>query len=126
MLEVRGRTGEPLQDVEVSVDLRHRWFADVQRARLKTDARGSIDLGSLDQVSSVRLTEPGELHNFWELDVSDLHGMQGALHGRTDGVVRIPYTGASPPPTAVPSLLIEMRGGAPARDAFAAISVENR
>lgn len=126
VLEVRGRTGEPLRDVEVTVDLRHRWFADVQRARLKTDARGRIDLGSLDQVSSVRLSEPGELVNFWELEVSDLHGMQGALHGRSDGVVRIPYTGRFTAPDRRAFSLIEMRGGAPVRDAFAAISVENR
>ncbi|MEC8495888.1 MAG: hypothetical protein VXZ39_13245, partial [Planctomycetota bacterium] len=126
VLEVRGRTGEPLRDVEVTVELRHRWFVDAQRTRLKTDGQGRIDLGVLDQVCSVRLSEPSELVNDWELEVSDLHGMQEVLHGRTGGVLRIPYTGRFTAPDRRAFSLIEFRGGVPARDAFAAISVENR
>lgn len=125
-LEVRGRTGEPVSDVEVRIDLRHRSFSDTRSARLKTDERGRIELGQLGRIASLRVSEPGEMGNTWSLDADDLHGAPRVLHGRAGGEIRVPYTGRFTASDRRGFSLLEMRGSAPLRDAFDAVTVESR
>ena len=103
VLEVRGRTGEPLRDVEVTVDLRHRWFADVQRARLKTDARAASI--SVPWIRCRACASPSRASS--TTSGSSTCPTSTACRARCTAAPTascgFPTRGASPPPTAGPS-----------------------
>lgn len=126
VLEVRGRAGEPRPDQEVRLAVEHRHFDSPVIVRLKTDAKGRIELGKLSDIASVRVTEPANLTNQWPIDSSDVQGLSSRLIGTVGDTLRIPYTGSYRASDRRAFSLLEMRGGEVFADAFDAVAIADR
>ncbi|MEL6712606.1 MAG: hypothetical protein AAFP86_02465, partial [Planctomycetota bacterium] len=122
-LEVRGRNGEPVVDRVLKVALRNPLVAETVEVSLKTDARGRIELGALEDIESVRVLTPSELAGSWPVQRPQYFGMLDVVHARVGLPVHVPYTGRATRADRGAFSLIEMRGGAPYRDVFGAIEV---
>lgn len=69
ILEVRGRSGEPIVDREVQVTLHRRGFGRTEGFDLKTDANGRITLGRLAGFYRVDARPSGRSTQSWQLDL---------------------------------------------------------
>jgi len=126
MVEVRGRNGEPKVDQEVTMRAYNALVGEWRQQTLKTDATGRIALGRLPDVSVVQITAPSALAATWPLDAESHFGHDGVVHARVGQPVLVPYSGASGEAARDVVSLVEMRGGAPYRDAYEALSIERR
>src|SRR5690606_17706686 len=102
----------------VALSLQHAAVGFQVATTLDTDERGRIELGALDGIARVTATLPSGVAQSWpiapELDAPrTLHVVAGA-----------PITLAAPP-AARPGL-VELRGGAPARDLGDRVSISGR
>lgn len=118
-VELRGRTGEPVPGRAVPLELFHRDYRDPIQVSLATDAGGRIRLGEMPGVVVLSAEAlPDEVETF-ALD-TDAAAVPPIATGTAGGVLRVPVTPAEDGGERWVSLL-EMRAGAPFRDASASI-----
>jgi len=115
VLEVLGKSGEALADRAVNVSLTHRDFSRVHETSLKTDGNGRVDLGELDGIATVSCS--GAASRTWRLS-GDAASRASTVHGVAGEPVVIPHPGVGNPLERAELAVLEMRGGAPYRDAF--------
>ncbi len=89
-LDVLGRAGEPLVDAEVRIEVRSRLVGRSERLTLKTDENGRVQLGTLRDIESLKLTSPSSMTNAWNLRETPALGLSDRLHGRTGQTLRVP------------------------------------
>ena len=111
-IEVLGRNGEPVPDEAVRLAFRRRGFAAPVEASLRSDARGRIDLGSLEGLAGLTATMDGDLVRTWSLEGSE-RTRPREIHARAGEVVRVPWFPQDRPDA---WSLIEVRGGVFAAD----------
>ncbi|MCB9896749.1 MAG: hypothetical protein H6825_01970 [Planctomycetes bacterium] len=119
-LDVLGKNGEPLADRAQRLVLQPRDFTDAVEVSLKTDARGRVTLGALDEIESLRVRDDGSDGDLWTLD------REHATHPRRlQGVATRPLRVTLPPRDGrMPKLdrslasLIELRDGEYHTDRF--------
>jgi hypothetical protein len=115
VVSVLGKTGEPRSRRQVNITLRHRVVTDEITATLDTDDRGRVELGALAGVTSIAAAT-ATTSQVWPLWARPVH----------PGQIRILEGGTAVTPLArdrdgedmlARATLVELRGGAPAREA---------
>ena len=103
-----GRTGEPLADQPIRVQVKHRDFTTPITQSLMTNERGEIDLGALTDASQVSVQYQG-LTRQWPLDGSDAV-TPSVVHGLEGDEIQVPLP-ADVPVDGEHISLLETRGG---------------
>lgn len=124
VLELRGRTGEPIISRPVRFTFKHRDFRDTVSAVLKTDPTGRIALGSLAGLHSVTASGPEGTQHTWTL-LADRHTYPQLVHGRVGESLVLPYLGSSPAPARSELSLLEYLGDTFGVDRFKNITLKN-
>ena len=120
--ELLGRNGEPVVGRAVSLRMRMRDFVDVVESSAQTDAKGRIALGALPGVDSLTASVANGLDGQWA--VADAHVTPSRLSGVASETLRFPLPEASALSAEV-ATLVELRNGAPLRDASDALALED-
>lgn len=89
VVQVLGKSGEPLADRPVALTLDHRDFTVPVSVTLKTDPQGRIDLGGLDGIVSLSAHPEGFPVRRWELS-QDRASRQETIHAKAGDTVEIP------------------------------------
>jgi len=124
VLELLGRTGESKAHRAVQVSLKHRDFQQPVSAALKSDERGSIDLGSLDGIDSLTATTPEGTSHTWPLR-RDQHTYPHTLHGRAGETLSVPYLGSAAEPLRDELSLLELREDSYLADRFNTLAIKD-
>lgn len=124
MLDLLGRTGEPVPDRPVNLVLKHRGFREQVHVTLKSDANGRVHLGPLHDIERLRATGPQGTSRTWRLH-QDRCVLPSNVHGETGVAVKIPYVGRRQQPSRDELSLIETRGGAFVADRFDALAIKD-
>jgi len=124
VLDVLGRTGEPIADRPIQVWLTHEDFKEPAEVTLQTDARGRIQLGPLPDITSVRANDSQGPDQRWPTE-RDWRAYPLDVHGRAGEVVRVPYMGKEARPVRSDLSLLEMRDGAFVTDRFDALALKD-
>ena len=122
VVELLGKTGEPKADRPVQFQVKHRDFRDPVRVTLKSDPSGRIQLGPLNDITSVTATGPEGSPRIWHLQ-PDQHTYYGSVHAAAGAPVTVPFVGSKLARTEVS--LLERRGNTFIADRFDNLSVEN-
>lgn len=121
VLHLLGKTGEPRPGRAIALSFKHVAVGFELATTLETDGRGQIALGALAGIEQIRASLPSGVQQTWrlwpELDAArTIHTVAGAE-------VHLPR----PPGVDASDLsLVELRGGAPARDVTAHITITGR
>ncbi|MCY1056787.1 hypothetical protein [Nannocystis sp. SCPEA4] len=121
VLHLLGKTGEPRAGRAVSLKFKHVAVTTELSTTLETDARGRIELGGLAGIERVTASPPaGEQQSWWlwpEVDATR------TIHAVAGEQVLLPR----PPALTADALsLVELRGGAPARDVSSRVRLGER
>lgn len=120
VLQLLGKTGEPRGGRAVALSFKHVAVTFEVSTTLETDARGRIELGALPGVERVTASLPSGVQHSWSL-------WPELSAPRTVHVVAgTPVTLPGAPWGAAAVSLVELRGGAPARDVSALAVSSNR
>ncbi len=71
MFELLGKNGEPVADQQVIFTFKHREFNRVQTAALRTDDKGRVALGKLENIAQVTAKIPDGRSSMWPLEDAD-------------------------------------------------------
>lgn len=120
-LHVLGKTGEALPGRPVSFSLHHRNVRTSVDTTLETNERGVIDLGALDGIDRITASLPSGVQRSWSLESAT--EIRPIMHALEDEAIVVPV----PDGTRAQDLsLTKLRGGVPARDVTAQISLQDR
>lgn len=128
-LTLLGKTGEPLGGRALALSLTHRLVRDDVTLTLETDPRGAIELGALDGITQVSVRLPSGKQQAWDLEPTfDTLRTVQARPGEPVLLPAPPRVGAATGGGAAAAdlVLVELRGGAPARDCSASVALEAR
>ena len=116
VLDVLGKNGEPRADHAVSLSLSLRDYLDPVQVSLKSDAQGRVHLGALPGVTAVHVTSflSGSFGAF-ELR-PEARTYPTRVQGTLGETLRVPYQGIRADDAHLMLSLLELRGGAYARD----------
>lgn len=93
ILEVLGKTGEPLADRTLNVQLKHREFTRPVDIALKTSQEGRVRLSTLLGHESVTVFGEGLPKRSWKLaDFADANRVPASLHAAAGEPVLVPVT----------------------------------
>lgn len=121
VFELLGKNGEPIADRQVRFDFRHVAFHATQTAELRTDARGRIALGALNEIVLVRSSLPGS-EQAWPIIHDDAQRPR-TIHAKAGATIEVPwFEGAAL--RAEDVSLLEARAGQFVADRFAALSLD--
>jgi hypothetical protein len=113
VFELLGKNGEPVADQQILFTFKHREFTRSQTVALRTDEKGRVQLGQLENIERVTAKIPNGRHSSWPLDNAD-HTFTTTIHARDDETVRIPWSAVLQPaagaPNSRPSLLSQHAG----------------
>jgi len=122
-LEVRGKNGEPVSDVPVNLDFKHRLFTRAVSATLKSDKAGLIRLGALEDIESFKgaWDGDGQKQRTWRLSQAAC-SYAPALHGAVGETLTL----AVPRDLRIAEelSLLEIRGGVFVKDFKSALSYQ--
>lgn len=104
-LEVRGKNGELGASRVVQVTLQHRDYTNARTFQLQSDARGRVELGSLENISRLEVGGIGSQPSAWWLAPPMPGGRPRELHALEGEAIRVPWDGANA------FSLFELRGG---------------
>ncbi len=90
VMDLLGKTGEPLADRPVNVSVLHREFIQPIRVQLQTDSDGRIELGPLTDIR--QLSAPSVLGRAC-FPIEDQHTQYRSFHAVEGEVVRLPHAG---------------------------------
>lgn len=89
IVEVVGKSGEPLPDRAAHLTFKHRDFHRTTHATLKTGQDGRIVLGDLEGIEHLSAKVDGLADRSWTLPV-DRHTLPAAIHAKAGDIVEIP------------------------------------
>lgn len=94
VLTVLGKSGEPRPDTPVNLALAHPFFTFEMTFTLQTDAQGRIELGPLDEISSIRASNPQSTSETWTPpQAQSLY--PAVIHAKAGETLRVPFMGDS-------------------------------
>jgi hypothetical protein len=123
VLSALGKSGEAKAGQRIPMWFVHRWARTQQTVSLDTDERGRLELGPLAGVESLLAMAEGTQHG-WQLAARGPGAAVQVLVGET--VLIPPPLGVTAEEMLARASLVELRGGAPAQHANAALHVEGR
>ncbi len=125
VLDVLGKTGEPRPDQPVNLTFKHAEFRQLVQATLKSDAKGRITLGKLEDIDVLSGTGPDGGAHVWR-PVKDARTYLPVAHGITGETLRVPYMGSAKEGVRAEfSLLEERSGGSFVVDRLNALTVKD-
>jgi hypothetical protein len=125
VLHLLGKTGEPRPGRAVALTFKHVAITYELSLTLDTDARGRIELGHLAGLERVTASLPSGVQQTWSLWPD--HAAPRVLHVVAGDPLVLPLPVGATKDNLVRALaLLELRGGAPASDATAHVSVVDR
>ena len=89
VIEVRGRSGEPVPFVSVNVNLRSRFRPQSIGKTLQSDENGQVHLTQLSDVESIQYSVAGGITHSRDLRLNSVQ-WRNAVHTVTDQTVRLP------------------------------------
>ncbi len=119
-----GRSGEPLADRPVRLEIKHRDFTRTVQLTLQTDAAGRIELGQLAGIAWVKATGPSDVPTTWTLR-HDEHTQFADKHGIAGVPVEVPLMPTPQELSRDDASLLEIRGGTFVEDHFDALTLED-
>jgi len=114
-VELLGKTGEPRADRAVDLRFKHRDFTRTVDVTLKTDAKGSIDLGALKDITWVRATGPEKTAATWYLP-EDKTSNDPLIHALVGESIAVACMSDDDVPLHEVVSLLELRGGTYVKD----------
>lgn len=126
VLEVLGKTGEPLKEKPAELTLTHRDFKHPVVTVLRSDEHGRIYLGSLQDIAAIQVRRKGISNPRtyrWPLPV-DAMNYPPALHAKTGDTLKVPYLGNAGAPDRSEASLLETRSGTFVKDWFKALTLK--
>lgn len=124
IVELLGRTGEPLADRAVALTLQHRDFVQPVQVSLQTDDQGRVRLGKLQDIVSVQASSPQGVSHAWPLP-TDGHSYHQVVHAEAGKPVELPFMGDSAKPTRGDLSLLEVRSGTFVADRFQSLTLKD-
>jgi hypothetical protein len=124
IVELLGRTGEPLPDRAVRLSLRHRDFTEPVSVSLQTDDQGRVRLGELNDILTVQASSPQGVSHTWTLP-TDGHSYHQVVHAEAGKAVQLPFMGEADEPERSDVSLLEVRGGTFIADRFASLRLKD-
>jgi autotransporter-associated beta strand protein len=106
VFELLGKNGEPIADQQILFTFKHREFNRSQVVALRTDTKGRVSLGRLDQIESVAAKIPNGRQTLWPLEEAAMTQVT-TIHVKHGDQLRIPVIDA---PAKKISLLSETAG----------------
>jgi hypothetical protein len=123
VIEVLGKTGEPIADRAVRIAIEHRDFKSAHSVSLKSDEFGRIVLGLLPNIRKVVASSDGVADVVWNIGAGeDSHSRPAVLHAAAGETIHVPHIGLDELSRAEYSLL-EHRGATFTTDCFDALSL---
>jgi hypothetical protein len=122
VLTVLGKTGEPRPDTPVTLVFAHPHYTFEMHVVLQSDAKGRIELGTPEGVSSIRASTPSGVTETWT-PPRDACLRPAVIHARAGGTLRIPFMGEAATRASV--ALLEQAGETIRKDCFDALSVKD-
>lgn len=107
LFELLGKNGEPLPDQQIVFDFTHRDFNRQEHVPLRTDEKGRVQLGALNELSLVQAHLPNGRTGAWPLAES-ARTWPAFLHAKAGEEIEIPL-GEGVPRDGIS--LLEERGG---------------
>jgi len=123
VFELLGKNGEPIPDMQVVFAFTHQSFVRPIEIALRTDERGRVLLGALNEIERFTATLPDENKRAWSLPHDDAE-LAEHIHAQAGEVVQVPWFGPAQLRRGDVSLL-EMRGETFVADRFDALSIAN-
>ncbi|MEZ6118737.1 MAG: hypothetical protein R3C28_19525 [Pirellulaceae bacterium] len=121
-INVLGKTGEPLANHTVRIEVAHRDFRHPVTVNLQSDEAGQIQLGELLDITSVQAKLENDVQHTWPLD-KDQRVLPTAIHAAADETISIPFMGSKLDPADV--ALFEVRGDRLIADLFQKMRFDN-
>ncbi|QIF00218.1 autotransporter-associated beta strand repeat-containing protein [Roseimicrobium sp. ORNL1] len=87
--ELLGKNGEVITDQQIVFTFRRKGFNRPVTIALRTDEKGRVALGTLDDITSVGATSPNGRQSSWPLDDAE-RTWSSAVHAKSGDTVRIP------------------------------------
>jgi hypothetical protein len=122
VLFVLGKSGEPRPDTPVTFRFTHRHFTFEMNSVLQTDQAGRIELGPLEEISSIQASIPSGVSESWRPPRPDCL-LPGSVHARTGETIRVPFMGESAGRDSV--ALLERIGETYRRDCLGAVELKD-
>ena len=122
MVQLLGKTGEARPHRAMQLQVRHRDFTNEARFSLATNENGIIDLGQLDDITTIKVQGPNVKSKSWTL-TGDRRTTRRSIHGVAGETIQIPHMLGKGGLKKADVSLIEMRGKVYAIDASKAVSV---
>ena len=123
ILEVLGKSGEPLADHAVNVQCRHRDFTRPLEFSLKTNGEGRVDLGTLAGIGQIECQGSGTPRRSWPI-TRDRQSIRERFHADEGAPVVIPVPDLGKKLLRSDFAIFELRDGKIVRDVFAKATVE--
>ena len=119
-LEIRGRNGEPLASREITLRCGREDYQEPIEVRVRSDANGRIELGSLEGISSVSAGGSGDYR-----PAARRLRWPDRMQVPKDSEIRLPLDTPANAPLRVRMSLLERLGDPSIRDHFDKLSIEN-
>jgi hypothetical protein len=123
-IEVRGRTGEPLADREVRLNLKHRDFKQTVDVSLKSDAKGRVSLGSLTEIQSVKAAGLSGIEKNWQLATAQ-HAYSSTIHAAVGDEISLPLMIAADQPGTDQLSLLALNAATYSGNLFEKLSIKD-
>lgn len=104
--ELLGKNGEPVADQQVIFTFKHREFTRIQTVALRTDEKGRVALGRLENIESIGSRIPNGRATTWPLEDAE-NTFTSTVHAKEGETIRIPRSGGLDPSA---SLLAQTSG----------------
>ncbi|HSP43506.1 MAG TPA: hypothetical protein VLO11_11590 [Luteolibacter sp.] len=124
-LEVRGRNGEPLGSRAITLTAHRFDYRSEVKTRVRTDAQGRLDLGTLDTIHYLVATGTDIAETYYE-PAPEWLNVPGEIHLPAGSEIRLPMAKAMDVPDRTRISLLETRDGNTVRDQFDKIAIETR
>jgi len=124
VIDLLGKTGEPLPGRVLQLSLKHRDFTFAVNAALQTDEQGRVHLGPLTDIETLTAVSPMGVSHIWQLH-GDRAAHRNNIHGAAGETVATPYLGSSEEPQRDELSLLETRNGIFVADRFEALAIKD-
>jgi hypothetical protein len=124
VLELLGRSGEPLAKRPVHLVMKHRNFRGESSLMLQTNDAGRVMLGELPEIVRVKAKSPQGVEETWVLP-RNRNTFHQTVHGVAGQPLVIPYSGSLKQPDRSELSLLERRGSTYVVDHFSSMRIKD-
>lgn len=119
--ELLGRNAEQRKERPINLELKHRDFKQTVHVSLKTDEKGRVNLGELNDIVYIRIEGPEKTQHTWQIP-KDKVSRTPILHALAGESLMIPVMDGDDKPINQVVSFLETRGGVFVRDCIKHVS----